>query len=222
MQVLGEAQVPVVENHFDYDLRYRGSAPPPLKAFDTRGQVLHLGTFSKMLFPGFRLGWVIVPHDLRDRLLLLKRTCDLTTNFPAQIAIAKFCRHGDLDRHLGVIRGAYADRLDAMLAAIDAHLPAVSATRPEGGMTVWLTFPPGTRSERLTTEARAAGVSIAPGTWFFVGDGRRGDRHARLSFVGESPERIESGIHILGDVLKRHLKRSRARRTAPEEAPPFM
>jgi len=218
MDIVREARVPVVEDHFDSELRYRGGASPPLRAFDRDGQVVLMGTFSKILCPGFRLGWIIAPAALRRRLLDLKRICDLGTPLPAQMALAELCRRGELDRHLERAGREHAGRLEVMLGALERHLPEVRVERPQGGMTLWLELPPGANAVALHDEAQSAGVLVAPGTWFYPEGG--GERHLRLSFVGEPGERIEDGVEKLGEILERHLQ-NRPRREA-EEITPFI
>jgi 2-aminoadipate transaminase len=221
LRVAREADVGIVEDQFDTDLRYRGAPVPSLRAFDASGQVILLGTFSKILFPGFRLGWIIAPPGVRDRLLEIKRTCDLATSLPSQMAVEEFCRRGELDRHLERVRTEHGSRLETMLDEIARHFPKdVTPTRPDGGMTVWVSLPEGTNALDVLEGSRARGVIFAPGTWFFA-DGS-GASHFRLSFVGEPVERIATGIRILGQVLAAELRRRPRRRRRDEEAAPFL
>ena len=206
MEVLTRAQVPVVEEDFSTDLRYRGRPLPPLKALDRTGQVVLLGTFSKMLCPGLRVGWLLASPGLRQPLLELKRLCDLATSLPSQMALAELVSRGDLDRHLAVVRREHGRRLEAMLEAIERHLPAsVVPTIPDGGLTLWLRLPEGASSPALAEEALSLGVWIAPGTLFSPEKGGQG--FVRLSFVGEPPERIDEGMALLGRTLAQHRAR---------------
>lgn len=133
LAVAAEHGVAIVEDQFDSDLRYTGADVAPLAAHDEGGRVVYLGTFSKMLFPGFRLGWIITPPALRDRLLDLKRTCDLSTSLSAQMVVEEFCADGGLDRHVERVRRVSAKRLATMLNAIDRMFPeGTTVTRPEG------------------------------------------------------------------------------------------
>lgn len=218
MEVVRAAQVPVVEDHFDTELRYRGKPLPPLRALDRDGQVVLVGTFSKILCPGFRLGWIIAPPAVRRRLLDLKRICDLSTSLPAQMAVAELCARGELDRHLERASREHAERQRVMLAAIVRHLPEVRVLPPEGGMTVWLELPAGIDAIELHEEALAEGVEVAPGPWFFPEGG--GETNLRLSFVGETGPRIEEGIARLGRAFARQLRKHP--RHENEETSPFI
>jgi len=224
MEVAREAEVAVLEDHFDSELRYRGVALPPLRAHDSAGQVILLGTFSKILFPGFRLGWMIAPPEARARLLDIKRTGDLATSLLAQMVVAEFCARGGLERHLQRVRRVHAERMAVMLDAIDRHFPpSVTVTRPDGGMTLWVTMPEGSDAHEVREEARNAGVAIAPGTWFFADGGGR--RNLRLSFVNETIERIAPGIEQLAGVIERHVERltpPRPPERRGEEPAPFL
>jgi 2-aminoadipate transaminase len=221
MRIAADAGVGIVEDHFDSELRYRGRALPPLRAHDTRGQVVLLGTFSKILFPGFRLGWLVAPRELLDRLLDVKRATELATSLPIQMAVAEFCAQGELDRHLERVCLAHGARLEAMLEAIDASFPPeVHVTRPEGGMTVWVTLPEGARSSAVAEAAARKGVLVAEGRWFMPdGDG---ERNVRLSFVTEPAERIRRGIEVLGAVIGEHLADTRPAGRGSDESAPFL
>lgn len=221
MRVASEMQLAVVEDHFDTELRYRGRALPPLRAHDPRGQVVLLGTFSKILFPGFRLGWIIAPRELLGRLLDVKRATELATSLPMQMAVAEFCKRGELDRHLDRVRRAHGARLDAMLEAIDACFPpGVRVTRPEGGMFVWVTLPEGAHASTIAEVAAGRGLLVAEGR-LFAADGD-GERHLRLSFVNEPAERIRRGIEQLGEIIAGHLDERGPVRRGPDESAPFL
>jgi len=221
MDVIDGRGVPLLEDQFDSELRYSGRPIPPLHAMDAGGQVLLLGTFSKILFPGFRLGWVAAPPGARARLLDVKRTCDLATSQPLQVALARFCRDGELDRHLDRVRRIHSGRLEALLLACAEYFPpGVHLTRPEGGMTAWVTLPSHCDASSIQEEAREAGVLIAPGHWFHAGDG--GHQALRVTFVNEPEERIRQGVVRLGAILARHVTRPPGKATASEEATPFL
>jgi len=221
MSVLTQTHVPAIEDHFDSDLRYTGVPLAPLRALDHAEDVVLVGSFSKILFPGFRLGWIIAPRPVRERLLEIKQTCDLATSLPAQMAVHEFCARGGLDRHLDMVRAQNAERLEAMIEAITRFFPpTVSFTRPEGGMTMWVTLPERADAVTLLQSVRTRGVLFAPGPWFFPEGG--GERHLRLSFVGEPPERIRNGIRILGEALAEHVAERRSLTREGRDRSPFV
>jgi len=200
----------IVEDHFDSELYYEGTRPRPLLADDTDGQVIHLGTFSKMLFPGLRLGWLIVPRELVEPVRQLRWAADLASATLTQRAMERFCRAGYLERHLRRIRRVNARRLEAMLQALAAHFPDEARwTRPTGGLTLWVELPETIDTQELFHEAAARGVLFSPGAAFYPdGGGRHG---MRLSFNRESEARIARGIVRLGELIGARL---RARRTS--------
>ncbi|MBD3336709.1 MAG: aminotransferase class I/II-fold pyridoxal phosphate-dependent enzyme [Candidatus Eisenbacteria bacterium] len=211
---------PVLEDHFDAELRYRGEALPCLKAFDERDQVVLLGTFSKILFPGLRVGWILAPKPIFDSLSRLMRAAALSTSLMAQIILAEFCRRGMLDRHLERVRRVYAGRQAALLQALQRHLPPeVRWTRPDGGMTLWITLPPGIDGVSVTLEARRRGVLVTPGNFFHV---EGGAEHLALSSTFESEERLEKGARVLGEILRRAVTKDRERGPKTIEVGPIV
>ncbi len=217
MAVVRAAQVPVVEDQFDAELRFEGKAELPLKGLDTDGQVILLGTFSKILCPGLRLGWIIAPPAIRRRLLDVKQIADLTTSLPLQMAVATLAEAGDYDRHLAEVRSAHAHRLCVLLEALADHLPLAAVTRPAGGMTVWLTLPTGVSATDVHQRALGHGVAVAPGLWFEPDGAPASDaEHLRLSFVcAEAPE-IEVGVRRLAAAIKDALAVRGEQRNAQE------
>lgn len=211
----------IVEDHFDAELRYRGAPLPPLRAFDEAGQVILVGSISKSVFPGFRIGWLIAPPLARERLLELKMLTDLSTGYLNQMALDELWRNGEIDRHLERVRRRNRRRLDAMLEAIDRYLPEdIQTTRPCGGMTLWLTAPPELGAIELEREARRRGLRVAPGVRFFPDQG--GEHHLRLGFAAESPERIEQGLRLLGQTFEDLLSRRRESRPSTSVTAPFL
>ncbi|MBU1698724.1 MAG: PLP-dependent aminotransferase family protein [Candidatus Eisenbacteria bacterium] len=191
--------IPILEDHFDAELRYEGEPVPTLKALDTRNQVILLGTFSKILFPGLRVGWVAAPEPVYDSLSRLMRAVAISTSLLSQIVMAEFCAQGLLDRHLDRVISIYAQRRKALLDGMNEYFPPEAGwTNPQGGMTLWVTLPPGLNSVAVTMEARRRGVSVAPGPLFFV---EGGHRNLSLSSTAEPSDRLKQGIRILGDIL---------------------
>jgi len=164
LELATRAQVPVLEDDPYSDLRYEGEALPSLAALDRAGAVIHLGTFSKVLFPGFRLGWVVAARPVVRRLTLVKQAVDLHTNTPGQWVLDAFLRDGRHAAHLDELRRTYAGRRDAMLRALEQHAPpGVRWNHPQGGFYIWCTLPAGADVARLLTRAAERGVTFLPG-----------------------------------------------------------
>jgi len=196
--------VPVLEDDFVGDLRYDGRAQPALKSLDPGGGVIYVSTFSKMLMPGLRVGFVAADGPVYDRLVRFKRVNDLATSNLVQHALEAYVTVGRYQAHLRRSCQAYRKRRDAMTVAINRHLPADVVFRPpQGGLFVWLTLPEGFSAENLLPEACGEGVNFSPGKAFFP-DGRDGDRCLRLNLAMQRPEEIEEGIRRLGAAMKRY------------------
>jgi DNA-binding transcriptional MocR family regulator len=189
------AGVTLVENAIYRDLRYHGERLPSLRELDESGTVLQLRSFSKVAFPGLRVGWVHGDPDAVRRLAEAKQWCDLHTDQLSQALLLEFAQSGMLEAHLRRVAAAGRERLAAALEAA-ARFPAGTAfTRPEGGMSLWVTLAARVESERLLAAARGEGVSFLPGPAFSVS--RRHDFSFRLSFAGQSPARIRRGVATL-------------------------
>lgn len=197
--------IPVVEDDFESDLRFEGEPIPPLKALDEHDAVVHIGTFSKGLFPGLRLGWIAAPRDVVEAIGRAKLISDYHTSLLLQAAVLEFCRRGHYDRHLENLVGIYRTKSRRLVAALARTLPAeVRWTLPQGGYAFWLTLPEGLSSEELLRECAEEGVLFTPGTYFFAhGDGRR---YLRLSISRVPLERIDEGIARFGRVLGRKMR----------------
>lgn len=200
LEVAARAGRPVVEDAYEIDLRCEGRPVPPLAALAGHGLVLHLSSFSKALFPGVRVGWILAQGRALDALLALKRATDLGGSALLQAALAEFVARGDYDRHLLRVRRQMRARRDALLAALEPHLPAGSrVTRPEGGWQVWVELPEGVDTRALLPEALAAGVSFSPGDLFQVEPGP--SRALRLSLASAGEQGLKAGAAALGRAL---------------------
>jgi len=191
--------VPLIEDDPYGALSYKG-APLP-KILNMRpGGVIYMGSFSEVLTPGIRLGYVVAPLPLLRRLELAKQATDLHTSQLTQMAAHEVIRDGFPGRHIPTIRALYADRCQAMQDAMAASFPAGSSwTRPEGGMLIWVTLPGHIDAMQLLDQAIAAGVAFVPGAPFYANAPETNT--LRLSFVTVSPERIREGIAILGTLI---------------------
>ncbi|MEW6724015.1 MAG: PLP-dependent aminotransferase family protein [Bacillota bacterium] len=194
--------VPILEDDFAGDLRYEGSALPALKALDPGGRVIYVSTFSKMLMPGLRVGFVVAEGPVGRSLVSFKRAYDLSTSALIQRVVEEYVTVGRYQAHLRRSRRIYRQRRDAMMQAIGRCLPAVMAIRPpQGGFFIWLRLPGELSAERLLLLACREGVAFTPGRGFFpTGDG--GENYLRLNFAAQEPSEIGEGIRRLAAALK--------------------
>jgi GntR family transcriptional regulator/MocR family aminotransferase len=222
LEVAARHKVAIVEDGFGGPAD-AGDAPPPLYALDRRGLVLHLGTFSKILFPGLRLGWLVAPRPLVEPLLAVKQLADLHTGALLQAAVFQFCQGRRLERHARLVGAEYARRRALLLAALERHLPpGASWTRPDASaFSLLVTLPEGLDASRLLPLARERGVTYAPGALFFVNQqGEQGARSLRLSFAALPAARIDEGVRRLAGVVRAALRRPRrARPLSPAGVP---
>ena len=192
--------VPLLEDDPYSELVYDGLSPVAMRAMPHGEDVIHLGTFSKILAPGIRIGYVVAPRAVLERLILLKQGRDLHTDALAQNMVAEYCTRFGLERHVERLRASYRERRDAMLAALRRTMPAsVTWTQPSGGMFLWLTLPVVLDSGELLRAAVAAGVSFVPGTAFHADGG--GANSMRLNFTSSSLEEITRGVRILSRLI---------------------
>jgi 2-aminoadipate transaminase len=193
------ARVPLVEDNPYGDLWYDAPPPPPLAALWPEGTI-YLGSFSKVLAPGFRLGWLVAPPALLPKLLQAKQAADLHTPGFNQRVVYEVVKDGFVERHMPGVRARYKTQRDAMAQALQRHLPAGCAWQlPQGGMFFWVRLPAGLDAMALLPLAVKAGIAFVPGAPFYAGvpDART----LRLSFVTLSPEAIGEGVALLGRAL---------------------
>ena len=182
---------------------FERAPPPPLAARWPEG-VLYLGSFSKVLTPGFRLGYLVAPSELYPKLLQAKQAADLHTPGFNQRVVYEVIKNGFLDSHVPTIRARYQAQCTAMAEALTLHLPeGCEWQRPQGGMFFWLRLPPGCDAMALLPQAVAAGIAYVPGTPFYAHGAD--PRTLRLSFVTLPPADIATGVATLGRVLRAHL-----------------
>jgi len=199
----------LIENDVYGELRYEGETLPLIKRLSPLRGTLVLRSFSKLAFPGLRVGWAIGPRPLIERLTATKQWSDLHSDQLSQAVLLRFAESGRLEQHRERVLRTGRERLRAALSACEKHLPAGSHwTRPEGGMNLWARLREPLDTAELLPAAEREGVSYLPGRHFALGTPEHGS--LRISFAGESPERIESGIAILARVFKAGLDRARA------------
>ena len=208
------AGVPVVENDAYGELRYWGEPLPAIKQLDAAGGTVLLRSFSKVSFPGLRVGWAVGPKALIARLRQAKEASDLHTDQLSQAVLLEFAVSGKLEAHRTRVLAAGTERLTAALEAC-GRLPAGTRwTRPEGGMNLWVRLPEPVDAAELLPRAREEGIAYLPGSYFSVSRLERGA--LRLSFAGPAPDQIRAGIGILGRIVADELENAaRNREPAP-------
>lgn len=192
--------LPLIEDDPYGTLSYRGEPMPKMVAMNPDG-VIYMGSFSKVLTPGIRLGYVCAPLPLVRRLELAKQAADLHTAQLTQMVVHEVVKDGFLDQHIPTIRKLYGDQCQVMLDAMTEHFPSsVTWTKPEGGMFIWVTLPKSIDAMKLLDQSLAARVAFVPGAPFYANEPETNT--LRLSFVTVPPERIREGIAILGKLIK--------------------
>lgn len=193
------------------ELRYEGEALPPLKSLDAEGRVIFLGSFSKILAPGLRVGWAVASPEIIGQLGLLKLAADTQCSTLNMAAVSLFLDRYDVDAHIGTIRTTYRRKKNLMLDTIRRHFPQeVSCTDPQGGMFTWLTFPQGFDAGRFMSEHALpeAKVAYVPGATFFPTVQEA--NYARVSYSSPPDEVIVRGMTALGELLKRTIRQEPA------------
>ncbi len=197
---------PVVEDDWAGDLRFEGKEIPTLHALDRGRHVIYLGTFSKKLMPGVRVGWVAAPIEVLRRLIALKQISDCGTSPILQAGLHHYLAAGCLRSHLKRVRAEYRNRRDLMLDSMSRYFPArVRWTTPPGGLFLWVRLPEGLDAGELFIAARRRGVLFSRGDLFHVdgqGPGANGSNTMRLTFSSSSPDQIDQGIRTLGDLIR--------------------
>jgi 2-aminoadipate transaminase len=208
VQLASHYGVPIVEDDPYGELRYEGAALPTLKSLDTDGSVIYLGTFSKILAPGFRLGWMLAGPEVMEVLMHGKQPSDLHTGMAQQMATYEVAKGGFVDQHVERIKDFYRERRDVMLRSIAEHFPAdAHYTRPAGGLFVWAELPPDIDTRELLLDAIEEKVAFVPGQGFHA-DGS-GTNTMRLNFSNVPPDKLQTGVQRLGHAIQRRLERSR-------------
>jgi 2-aminoadipate transaminase len=214
VHLASQAGVPILEDDPYWQLRYEGEHSPSLLALDVArfeqgdapGNIIYLGSFSKILGPGLRLGWIAAPAIVIKRMVQAKQGVDLHTSLYVQMVVHEVVsRSGFLEQLVARLQTVYRERRDVMLAAMAQHFPpGVSWTQPQGGLFLWVTLPSSLNAEELLVEALRHRVAFVPGAPFYA-DGNA-PHVLRLNFSYSQPEQIEEGIQRLGGVLTRALE----------------
>jgi 2-aminoadipate transaminase len=205
VELAQEHEILVIEDNPYGLLRYGGEPLPPLYQLDGGDFVVYLGTFSKILSPGIRLGWVVAPPPVLEKVVLGKGAADLCTSTLTQFFVRQYFAEGGWKSYVEDLLGLYRGRRDTMLAALAEHFPAAATwTEPEGGLFIWATLPDYIDTEDLLAKALRSDVAFVPGAAAYV-DGR-GKNSMRLNFSGVSDEEIREGISRIGRVIREQVE----------------
>ncbi len=200
-------EIPIIEDCPYTDLRFEGDSIPSLKSMDTEGWVIYLGTFSKILCPGLRIGWLCAEPSIRQKYVLTKQGADLHTSTISQRQIATYLELFDIDANIRRIRDTYRQRRDTMIQALETHLPAgVRFTRPHGGLFLWVELPEFVNARDVLEECIRQEVAFVPGGSFFPNGGH--ENTLRLNYSAMPEARIEEGVRRLGRVLRTFIPNS--------------
>jgi len=193
----------IVEDSPYRELRYEGESVPTMYSLDP-DRIIHLGSFSKIFAPGFRLGWAIAHPDILDKIYVCKQSLDLCPPILDQYVAAEFLRSGRLDANLCKSIELYRSKRDLLLSLLETHMPeGVKWTRPEGGLFLFLTLPEGFDAVKFYDKALDAGVAYVAGEFFYPD--RRGKNTMRLNFSFMTPERITEGIRLLASLITQQI-----------------
>ncbi|MGN6725519.1 MAG: PLP-dependent aminotransferase family protein [Tepidisphaeraceae bacterium] len=206
-RVAAEAGVPILEDDPYGPLRYAGEPVPALASLPEAGQVMYLGTSSKILAPGLRVAWLVTPGAaIREKIIPLKQAADLhTSGFTQRVVHRYVSEPAQLSEHLSRLRQAYGERREAMLAALSREMPAgCTWTKPQGGLFLWMRVPDAIDTLALLHAAMRERVAFVPGASFWVS--REDRRTMRLNFSHPSVERIHEGVARLGGVIREALR----------------
>ena len=196
-----EQDLLIVEDSPYRELRYSGEAVPTLYSMAPE-RTLHLGSFSKILAPGFRLGWIIGPEALLEKIYICKQALDLCPPVFDQYIAAEYISSGELDRNLVKTIAEYRRRRNRMLGLLERYMPeGTSWTRPEGGLFLFLTLPEGIDTVALYDEALSAGVAYVAGSFFYTDGSHRNTMRLNFSFIDEA--KMEPGIRLLADLISK-------------------
>ncbi|MDT7872095.1 MAG: PLP-dependent aminotransferase family protein [Sulfolobaceae archaeon] len=194
----------VVEDDAYGFLVFEGESPAPIKALDKSGRVIYTGTFSKILAPGLRLGWIVASEEFTRELELYKQNVDLHTPTFTQMIAMEAIRRGVIDRQIPKIKETYRKKRDVMLSAIEKYFPKTARwSRPVGGMFVFTWLPEKIDTVKMLDDAMKRGVAYVPGSSFYYD--YSGRNTMRLNFSYPSPEELEQGIKILGQTISSYL-----------------
>lgn len=204
MELVNHYEIPVIEDNPYGELRFEGNTLRSLKALDSRGLVIFLGTFSKTFCPGYRIGWVAADKRILEKYILVKQSADLQTSTIGQREVAKYMEMFDLDSHVKKIIGVYKKRRDLAITTMSKEFPGnLQFTCPEGGLFTWVELPPHVNARDVLVRSLEKNVAFVPGGPFYPNGGK--ENTLRLNYSNMSEEKIIEGLTTLGRVLQEFM-----------------
>ena len=205
MDLASEHDFIILEDDPYGELRYRGDDIRPIKSFDDEGRVVYMSSFSKILAPGLRIGWMLAHPDILRKLIIAKQSSDVSTNVLGQVISHEYIARGHIDPQIGKIREIYGRKMDIMLEGMERFMPdGIEWITPEGGMFIWATLPQGLSSGELLEKALKKGVAFVSGRAFYPNPAD-GMSTLRLNFTHPSDELIQEGLRRLGSVFREEM-----------------
>lgn len=203
-QIMKQKDTFIIEDNPYGDLQFKGLKKTSFKSL-LPDQTVLLGTFSKIVVPSFRLGWIVAPQNIMEKLVIAKQAADLHTNYFCQLVLCEYFKMFDNQQHIEKVSIAYGNQCNAMIAAIKKYFPDnIQYTKPEGGMFLWVTLPKGHSSAKLLEICSSEKVIFVPGDQFYTN--LEGPANTlRLNFSCSSEETIEKGIKIMGEAMKKMI-----------------
>lgn len=199
--------VAVVEDNPYGELRFEGETLPSIKSFDTVGNILCTGSFSKIFCPGFRIGWIAGNKDIIRKYVLVKQGTDLQCNTIAQMTIAEYLKRYDIDKHIKKIVEVYRRRRDIAVKCIEYYFPNnIKFTHPEGGLFTWIELPEGISARKILEKCLEKKIAFVPGGSFFPNENK--ENTFRINYSNMPEDKIEKGLQILGEVIKEYISKS--------------
>jgi len=206
MELINQFEIPVIEDNPYGELRFENENMPSLKSLDTKDLVIFLGTFSKILAPGYRLGWVCASEEILGKYNFIKQGADLQSSTIAQLEVNTYLDMYPLDNHVKKIKDVYIKRRDCMLNAMDEYFPKdhVSWTHPDGGLFTWVILPEYMDAKVLASQCLEKKVAYVPGGSFFPNGGH--ENTFRMNYSCMPEDKIREGVQRIAEVIKANLK----------------
>ena len=205
MEIINKYEIPVIEDNPYGELRFENEKMPALKSLDTKGLVVFLGTFSKILVPGYRLGWVCASDEILSMFNFIKQGADLQTPTVTQLEANKYMEMFDLDKHVDTIRELYKHRRDVMMKTMEETFPKEAKfTHPDGGLFTWVELPEYIDTRKMALQCLEKKVAYVPGGSFFPNGGH--ENCFRMNYSCMPDDKIVEGVKAIAEVIKANLK----------------